>query len=100
MISLKAAVPLGLVLGFCALTSAPAHAAPPTAKAAQAESDDAVVLPGRVASAIRRTQRSLDNAEEHVDEGEYKQAVTSLRGVRRSRAVLPNTYAKSMSGTA
>src|SRR4051812_22696568 len=84
MIALKAAVPLGLVLGFCALSTAPAHAAPPAAKAAQAESDDAVVLPGRVASAIRRTQRSLDNAEEHIDEGEYKQAMTSLRGVRRN----------------
>src|SRR4051812_37534223 len=84
MISLKAAVPLGLLLGVCALSTAPAQAAPPAAKVAQAESDDAVVLPGRVASAIRRTQRSLDNAEEHIDEGEYRQSVTSLRSVRRN----------------
>ncbi len=88
MNTLKAAAPLALVLSVLALsgTAAPASAAPhaPVAKAAQAESDDAVVLPGRVASAIRRTQRSLDNAEEHLDEGEYKQSVTSLRAVRRN----------------
>lgn len=91
MTSLKAAVPLGLVLGFLALFSlsaAPAHAAKPAAKtiakAAQAEADDEVILPGRVAGAIRRTQNSLNNAEEHIDEGEITQAVKSLRAVRRN----------------
>jgi len=88
MITLKAAAPLALVLSLLALSgaaaSAPAATHAPVAKAAQAETDDEVVLPGRVASAIRRTQRSLDNAEEHIDEGEYRQAVTSLRGVRRN----------------
>jgi hypothetical protein len=86
MIRVKAAAPLALVLGLLALsgTSASASAATPVAKAAQAETDDAVVLPGRVASAIRRTQRSLDKAEEHLDEGEYLKATTSLRGVRRN----------------
>ena len=90
MTSLKAAVPLGVVLGFLALfalSAAPAHAAKPVAKpvakAAQSE-DDEVVLPGRVAGAIRRTQRSLDNAEEHIDEAEITQAVKSLRAVRRN----------------
>ncbi len=79
---LKAAAPLALVLSVVAL-SGTASASVPVAKAAQ-DTDDAVVLPGRVASAIRRAQRSLDNAEEHLDEGEYLQAVTSLRGVRRN----------------
>jgi hypothetical protein len=84
MTSLKAAVPLGLVLGALALSAAPAHAAAPVAKAAQTPADDTVVLPGRVAAAIRRTQRSLDNAENHVDEAEPAKAVTSLRAVRRN----------------
>ncbi len=84
MRSIRAAAPLLLVLGAGVLSAAPAHAAAaPVAKAAQAE-DDTVVLPGRVAGALRRTQRSLDNAEEHVDEGEYAQAVKSLRAVRRN----------------
>jgi hypothetical protein len=83
MRSIRAAVPLLLVLGAGVLSAAPAHAAAaPVAKAAQ--DDDAVVLPGRVASALRRTQRSLDNAENHIDEGEYPQAVKSLRAVRRN----------------
>jgi hypothetical protein len=81
---MKAAVPLGLVLGALALSAAPAHAAAPVAKAAQTPADDTVVLPGRVAAAIRRTQRSLDNAENHVDEAEPAKAVTSLRAVRRN----------------
>jgi hypothetical protein len=84
MRSIRAAVPLLLVLGAGVLSAAPAHAAVPVAKAAQAAEDDTVVLPGRVAGALRRTQRSLDNAEEHVDEGEYPQAVKSLRAVRRN----------------
>jgi hypothetical protein len=88
MTTLKTTAPLALVLSLLALSgtavsSASAATHSPVAKAAQ-DTDDAVVLPGRVASAIRRAQRSTDNAEEHVDEGEYKQAVTSLRGVRRN----------------
>ena len=86
---LKTAAPLALVLSLLALSgtaalSASAATHSPVAKVAQAETDDAVVLPGRVASAIRRTQRALDNAEEHLDEGEYRQSVTSLRAVRRN----------------
>jgi hypothetical protein len=88
MTSLKAAVPLGLVLGAVALSAAPAHAAAPTAKAkakaAQVAIDPEVILPGRVANAIRRTQNSLDNAETHIDENEFPQAVTSLRAVRKN----------------
>jgi hypothetical protein len=88
MTTRKAVAPLALIVSLLALSgtaasaSAAAHA--PVARAAQGETDDAVVLPGRVASAIRRTQRSLDKAEEHVDEGEYRQSVTSLRSVRRN----------------
>ncbi len=82
---LKAAAPLALIVSLLALSgTASAATRAPVATAAQAESDDAVVLPGRVASAIRRAQHSLDNAEEHVDEGEYRQSVVSLRSVRRN----------------
>ena len=88
MTTRKTVAPLALIVSLLALsgTAASASAAThaPVAKAAQAESDDEVVLPGRVAGAIRRTQRSLDNAEEHLDEGEYRQSVTSLRSVRRN----------------
>jgi len=88
MTSLKAAVPLGLVLGlFALLSTAPAHASAAVAKAPvakAAQDDDEVVLPGRLASALRRTQRALDNAEDHIDEGEYAQSVKSLRAVRRN----------------
>jgi hypothetical protein len=82
---LRVAVPLLLVLAAAAPGSATAHASAPVATAAQAAADDdEVVLPGRLAGALRRTQRSLDNAEDHVDEGEYRQAVSSLRAVRRN----------------
>ena len=89
MFTLKTAAPLALVLSLLALSgtaasSASAATKAPVASAAQEADDDAVVLPGRVASAIRRTQRALDHAEEHIDEGEYKQSVTSLRAVRRN----------------
>jgi hypothetical protein len=88
MITLRKTAPLALVLSLLALSgtavsSASAATHSPVAKAAQ-DADEPVVLPGRVAGAIRRAQRSIDNAEEHLDEGEYKQAVTSLRGVRRN----------------
>lgn len=88
MFTLKTAAPLALVLSLLALSgtaasSASAATKAPVASAAQ-EADEPVVLPGRVAAAIRRTQRALDHAEEHLDEGEYKQSVTSLRAVRRN----------------
>jgi hypothetical protein len=54
----------------------------PVAGAAQAETDEASVLPSRVAVAIRRSQGALERAEEHVDEGEYSKAIVSLRSVR------------------
>jgi hypothetical protein len=91
MRSIRRALPLGLLLGLAlicpgaasAVQPDGAHAKAPTAKAAQGE-DDEVVLPTRVAAPIRRAQRSLDNAEEHIDENEFTQAVTSLRSVRRN----------------
>ena len=83
---IPAAASLVLVVGGGVLSAAsPAHASAPVAKAAQAPViDPEVVLPGRVNTALRRTERSLNNAEEHIDEGEYAQAVVSLRGVRRN----------------
>jgi len=81
----KSVVPLGLLLSLVLIVPATSHAAaycgygtPPAA------ADDEVVLPSRVDIAIRRTERSLCKAEEHVDEGEYAQAATSLRSVRRN----------------
>ena len=54
---------------------------------AQAEpADEVVVLPSRVAAAIRRTENSLAKAEEHVDEAEYAKAIISLRAVRKGLA--------------
>lgn len=52
------------------------------AQTAPAADDDAVVLPTRVAAAIRRTETALANAEEHIDEAEYTKAIVSLRAVR------------------
>jgi hypothetical protein len=71
-------VALALVVAVLSLAAAS------TASAAAPESDDAVVLPTRVAAAINRTQTALDNAAEHIDEGEYAKAVTSLRAVRNN----------------
>jgi hypothetical protein len=51
---------------------------------AQAEDTDEVVLPSRVANAIARTQTALANAAEHLDEGEYKQVIVSLRAVKNN----------------
>jgi hypothetical protein len=85
-----ALVPLGAVLALAAATTAAAQpavsakrASAPVLAAAQAE-DDEVVLPTRVAQAISRTQTALANAAEHIDEGEYKQAIVSLRAVKNN----------------
>ena len=91
MPSMKFAVPLTLALGLAAASPAGAtsvakstsHAPVAVAKAAQAD-DDAPVLPSRIANAIRRTQNSLDSAEDHLDNGEYPQAITALRSVKNN----------------
>jgi hypothetical protein len=85
MKSMMRAVPLSLALALALV--APAAAATTDgrtgARSAQAAPpDDAPVLPSRVAAPIRRAQRALDNAEQHIDEGEYKQSAVSLRAVR------------------
>ena len=87
MRSIRSALPLGLLLGVALIPAAGAGAAEakaPIAKPAQAESDDDVVLPSRVSVAIRRTERSLDHAEDHIDEGEYRLSKRSLLSVRRN----------------
>jgi hypothetical protein len=81
------ALPLTVALGLAAASPVAAVAAPhrgASAHAAQAETDDAPVLPSRVTNALRRTDRSLENAETHIDEGEYAQAIVSLRNVRKN----------------
>jgi hypothetical protein len=78
--SLLAVVILLLSLGIVASASAS-----PAVVTADPETDE-VVLPTRVANAIKRTQTALDNAVEHVDEAEYTKAITSLRAVRANLA--------------
>ena len=68
-----------------------------TAKASQAAEDDAVVLPSRVAGAIRRTENALAKAEEHIDEAEYSKAVISLRAVRKYLVVADKSARRQMS---
>jgi hypothetical protein len=77
---------LMLALGLAdAASAAPLPIGPATI--AQAEpADEVVVLPSRVAAAIRRTENSLAKAEEHVDEAEYAKAIISLRAVRKGLA--------------
>jgi hypothetical protein len=81
---------VGLVLTLAVAASASAHSArtgPPAAAAQVAPpADDPVVLPSRIAAAIRRTETALANAEKHVDEAEYTKAIVSLRAVRASLA--------------
>jgi hypothetical protein len=84
-------VPLGAVLALAAASTAAAQPTEAVSMAtasvravAQAEDDDAPVLPSRVANAIKRAQTALDNTAEHIDEGEYKQVTVSLRALRRN----------------
>ncbi len=84
MSSLKAAVPLGLLASLAVILPTGAQAAAYCGYGAPPAANDEVVLPSRVDIAIRRTERSICKAEEHVDEGEYTQAATSLRSVRRN----------------
>ena len=79
----KAVVPLGLLLGLAIIAPTGAQAAAYCGYGAPPAADDEIVLPSRVDIAIRRTERSICKAEEHIDEGEYTQAATSLRSVRR-----------------
>ena len=86
-LALSVTVALGLAVaapaGAGAASQAPISHARAVAHAAQAAADgDAPVLPSRVANALRRTQKSLDSAESHLDDGEYPQAITALRSVR------------------
>jgi hypothetical protein len=79
---------LVLALGIAASASAHpprlAAAKQATAAADAPAADDEVVLPSRIAAAIRRTQTELAKAEEHVDEAEYTKAIASLRAVRQN----------------
>jgi hypothetical protein len=84
MPSLKAFIPLGLVIGLALAIPTASQAAAYCGYGAAPAADDEVVLPSSVANAIRRTERSACKAEEHVDEGEYSQAVVSLRSLRRN----------------
>jgi hypothetical protein len=86
MLALRAVVPkavilLGLMALFMVASPSPSQAASCLTTSA---GDDEVVLPSRIDSAIRRTERSVCAAEDHVDDGEYTKAATSLRSVRRN----------------
>jgi hypothetical protein len=93
MLRSRLALPLTIAVGLVAAAPAGALAAPGagakakhiTARAAQTAADgDAPILPSRVANALRRTQNSLNDAEDHLDDGAYSQAIVSLRSVRNN----------------
>jgi hypothetical protein len=78
-----------IVLALVSLTALLAFAGSATARplpidtpARASAEDDEVILPSRVATAIRRTENALAKAEEHIDEAEYAKAIVSLRAVR------------------
>jgi hypothetical protein len=81
---LKAVIPLALLVSVAVVLPTSSQAATYCGYGPSPAADDEVVLPSRVDIAIRRTNRSICKAEEHVDEGEYTQAATSLRSVRRN----------------
>lgn len=84
MLSFKAFIPLGLVIGLALAIPSTSQAAAYCGYGTPPVADDEVVLPSSVSSAINRTYRSACKAEEHVDEGEYSQAIVSLRSLRRN----------------
>ena len=90
-------IPMTLVVALAAASGASAHSGLAPARVAAAPEDaEAVVLPSRVANAIRRTSNSLENAENHLDEEEYTKAIVSLRSVRRNLAQLHKAAKKQM----
>ncbi len=83
---LLASLVLTLSITASASANSEARAAKPVASTAAdaPAAEDEVVLPSRIAAAIHRTETSLANAEEHVDEAQYSQAIISLRAVRQN----------------
>jgi hypothetical protein len=82
MRSLRAIVPLALVTG--ALSASPALASPAPPPKAHAAGDAAVELiyPSLVTKRLDRVQRSLDRAEDYVDDGNKLAASTALLAAR------------------
>ena len=74
---------LGLADAASASQAAPLPIGPATTAQAEPEGE-VVVLPSRIAVAMRRTENSLAKAEEHIDEAEYAKAIISLRAVRKN----------------
>ena len=92
---LLALVSIVALLAFAG--SATARPLPIENQAQAAAEDEVVILPTRVAAAIRRTERALGNAEEHIDEAEYTKAVISLRAVRKYLAAADKAARRQMS---
>jgi hypothetical protein len=80
----RAVVTLGLVIGVALAIPGASQASAYCGYGAPPAANEDVVLPSRVDIAIKRTERSVCKAEEHIDEGEYAQAAVSLRSVRRN----------------
>ena len=80
----RALLTLGVLLAVAFAVPATSHASAYCGYGAPPAANEDVVLPSRVDIAIKRTERSVCKAEEHVDEGEYAQAAVSLRSVRRN----------------
>ena len=80
----RALLLLGLVIGVALSAPAASHASAYCGFGAPPAANEDVVLPSRVDIAIKRTERSVCKAEEHIDDEEYLQAAASLRSVRRN----------------
>jgi len=80
----RALLLLGLVIGVALSAPAASHASAYCGFGAPPAANEDVVLPSRVDIAIKRTERSVCKAEEHIDDEEYPQAAASLRSVRRN----------------
>jgi hypothetical protein len=84
MLRLTILAPVGAVLGL--VLAAPAVAMPvagaESQRVSQAEPADEVVLPSRVANAVRRNENTLYAAEQAIDAGDSVKAGTLLRTLR------------------
>lgn len=88
-IRLRLLAPAGALIALAIAAPAGARSlqiqdlSPPTAHVADAPAaDDEVVLPSRVANAIRRTQNSLDAVAAYIDAGDPAKALASLKSLR------------------
>jgi hypothetical protein len=86
MRSIRAALPLALVVGAVAVMPAAADAKPsPTAKAAGGDTVT-LIYPSLVKTRVARAMRALDRAGRKIDSGQGAKAASALKVVRRQSA--------------